>query len=115
MAICNSLNKLYVSCPYDSTTQTGKQGSITEINLANFTSKPPVTVGYMPHGIGVDQKNKMLFVASRNLYVTGPAPHHSSVCGGRNGFVNFIDLNTFTILGKRYEISADPYGMGVRN
>jgi YVTN family beta-propeller protein len=115
MSICYSLNKLYVSCPYDTTSQVGKQGSITEIDLNNFTAKPPLLVGYMPHGIGVDEKNKMLFVASRNLYTTGPAPHHSSVCGGRNGFVNFVDLKTFTVLGKRYELSADPYGLGVRN
>jgi YVTN family beta-propeller protein len=115
LSICYSLNKLYVSCPYDTTSQVGKQGSVTEINLSNYTAKPPLLVGYMPHGIGVDEKNKMLFVASRNLYSTGPAPHHSSVCGGRNGFVNFIDLTTFTILSKRVEISSDPYGLGVRN
>ncbi len=24
-------------------------------------------------------------------------------------FVNFVDLNTFTILSKRYELSVDPY------
>ncbi len=115
LAICQSLNKLYVSCPYDTTSQIGKQGSITEISLSTFTAKPPLIVGYMPHGIGVDEKNKILFVASRNLYSTGPAPHHSSVCGGRNGFINFVDLKTFTVLSKRYELSADPYGLGVRN
>jgi len=115
MAICYSLNKLYVSSTYDTTSQVGKQGSITEINLSNFTAKPPLVAGYMPHGIGVDEKNKILFIANRNLYTTGPAPHHSSVCGGRNGFVNFIDLKTFTLLSRRVELSADPYGLGVRN
>lgn len=114
MAIAYGLNKLYVSCPYDSISVPGTQGGITEINLADYTAKK-LTVGFMPHGIGVDEKKSILYVASRNIYTNGPAPHHTSVCNGRNGFVNFVDLKNFTVLPKRTEISVDPYGVGVRN
>lgn len=114
MAVSVGLNKLYVSSPYDSISVAGKKGSITEIDLSNYQYKK-VSVGYMPHGIGVDESKNILYVANRNIYSDGPAPHHSSACGGRNGFLNFIDLNTFSVLTRRVELSVDPYSVSVRN
>jgi hypothetical protein len=69
----------------------------------------------MPHGIGVDESKNLLYVANRNIYSDGPAPHHSSACGGRNGFLNFIDLKSLTVLTRRVELSVDPYSVSVRN
>ncbi len=115
IAISYGLNKMYVSSPYDSVSVAGQKGTITEIDISTFAAKPPVSVGYMPHGIGVDENKKILYVASRNLFTDGPAPHHSAACTGRNGFLNFIDLTTFKVSSKRVELSVDPYSVFVRN
>ncbi len=97
----------FVSCPEDATTFPGSKGVITRIDEMTNT---PTTIkcGYQPHGVAVDENKNLLYVLSRNILTSGPLPHHSSVCG-RNGFVNFIDLNTFTVLPKKYEMSSDPY------
>jgi YVTN family beta-propeller protein len=113
-AISNNLKKLYVSSPYDSISAPGVRGSITEIDLQTYQTRM-IPVGFMPHGIGVDESTNLLYVASRNIYTDGPAPHHSSACAGRNGFLNIIDLNTFKVLPKRTELSVDPYSVSVRN
>jgi len=68
-----------------------------------------IKCGFQPHGIAVDESKNLLYVLSRNILSKGPAPHHTSECIGRNGFVNFVDLNTFTPMKKRYELSVDPY------
>ncbi|MBK6522395.1 MAG: hypothetical protein IPG08_08695 [Sphingobacteriaceae bacterium] len=115
IAICYTLNKIYVSSPYDSVSVAGQKGTITEIDIATLIAKSPLSVGYMPHGIGVDETKKLLYVASRNLFIDGPTPHHSSVCSGRNGFLNFIDLINFSVLPRRTELSVDPYSVSVRN
>ena len=62
----------------------------------------------------MDEKKKIIYVLSRNTQSTGPPPHHSSLCAGRNGFVNFIDLKTFTLTTKKYELSVDPYFINPR-
>ena len=73
-----------------------------------------VKTGFQPHGIAINPNDNVLYALSRNLLTQGPAPHHTSVCGGRNGFVSFIDLNTFTELKKRVELSVDPYSIFIR-
>lgn len=69
---------------------------------------------YQPHGIGVDDKKDLLYVASRNADATGPAPHHISECEGRNGFFHVIDLNTWQVVKSASEVSVDSYSLGVR-
>jgi hypothetical protein len=60
-------------------------------------------------------------VANRNVTSDGPAPHHSNNCGGRNGYVTFIDMNTLTLLTtdegeeKEIEVSVDPYSIATRH
>ena len=83
-------------------------GVVTKIDAGSLMASN-VKIGYQPHGIAVDDSKKLLYVASRNVQSNGPTPHHTSQCLGRNGFVNFIDLNSFTVLPKRYELSVDPY------
>jgi hypothetical protein len=44
----------------------------------------------------------------------GPAPHHSSVCNGRNGYMTAIDLNSLLLIPNfQAEVSVDPYGVGI--
>ena len=103
-----STNQYFVSCTEDSTTFAGAHGVINRINAGSYASQA-IKCGFQPHGIAVDENQRLLYVLSRNISVKGPLPHHTSECAGRNGFVNFIDLNTFSVLPKRYELSADPY------
>ncbi|MBK9285340.1 MAG: hypothetical protein IPM51_13645 [Sphingobacteriaceae bacterium] len=109
----NVTNEYLVTCMYDNSTP-GTNGTVARINGANYTLKSNFPVGAMPHGLAVDEKKKLLYVLSRNIQTTGPAPHHSSQCAGRNGFVSFISLPTFSILNKRFELSVDPYFISYR-
>jgi YVTN family beta-propeller protein len=108
-----SSNSYFISCMDDSLLFPRSYGVITKINASNFAVKN-VACGYQPHGIGLDENKKLLYVLSRNVTDAGPSPHHTSVCGGRNGFMNFIDLNSFTLLNKKYELSVDPYFIAPR-
>ncbi len=101
-------NSYFVSCTYDSTTFPNSMGLISKINASGFTVSN-LKVGYQPHGLAIDETKKLLYVVSRNVQSNGPAPHHSSQCNGRNGFISFIDLPSYTVLQKRYELSVDPY------
>jgi DNA-binding beta-propeller fold protein YncE len=103
-----STHQYFVSCPYDATTFPNSLGMVMKFN-EQFTASTNIQVGYQPHGIGVDESKKVLYVLSRNLSTTGPAPHHTNACGGRNGFLNIIDMNTLKVLPKKYELSSDPY------
>ncbi len=103
-----STNQYFVSCTEDVTTFPGSHGLITRIE-ANGYAATKLKCGFQPHGIAADETRNLLYVLSRNIVANGPAPHHTSQCQGRNGFINFIDLNTFLLLPKRYELSVDPY------
>jgi YVTN family beta-propeller protein len=107
-----SMQKYFVSCMYDASLP-GAYGSVCRIDPNGYTVTK-VKCGYEPHGIAVDERTKLLYVLSRNIGGSGPAPHHTSQCAGRNGFVNFIDLNSFTVQGKKYELSVDPYFVAAR-
>lgn len=102
-----TMDQYFVSCTEDYVTLPGATGIVTRID-ANTYNTTNIKCGYQPHGIAVDETKKLLYVLSRNISANGPLPHHTSECG-RNGFVNFVDLNTFTVLPKRYELSSDPY------
>ena len=101
-------NAYYVSCPEDTSSFAGAHGTVFKIEAVGYTTTK-IKCGFQPHGIAVDETKKLLYVLSRNILSKGPAPHHTSECIGRNGFVNFVDLNTFTPMKKRYELSVDPY------
>lgn len=101
-------NSYFISCTYDSTTFSHSMGVVSRIDPNSF-AVTNLKVGYQPHGIAVDDSKRLIYVVSRNVQSNGPAPHHTSQCLGRNGFVNFIDLNSFTLLAKHYELSVDPY------
>jgi len=111
MAIHLPTNRLFVTCEYD--TNAGANGSVEVINMSTYSTQN-IKVGFLPHGLAVDESKKVLYVASRNIFSNGPAPHHTAMCAGRNGFINFIDVNTLQILKKKTEVSVDPYGIAYR-
>lgn len=111
MAKSVTKNKLYISCS-EGMSGSNTRGSVTVIDMGtNAATIYPV--GYQPHGIALDEANGYVIVASRNVNTSGPAPHHSSVCG-RNGFVNYFDLNSMQLLDKKTEVASDPYSVSVR-
>lgn len=111
---------VYVTCPEDTLTFPGKRGSVAIINYITNTVQSTIYSGHQPHGIEVDDVKKLVYVVNRNASNDGPAPHHTSVCGGKNGNVSFIDLMTRTMLTtpngsiRKIEISVDPYSVSIR-
>lgn len=93
----------------------GFKGSVYVVDMASLTVvKKIYEKFYQPHGISVDDRRGLLYVASRNADPNGPAPHHISECNGRNGFFHVIDLYSFETLRKTSELSVDPYSLDVR-
>ncbi len=110
---------LFVSCMEDQTHLSapvnGKKGVISAINYQTGVFIQHIDGGfYQPHGLSVDETKDQLIVVSRNQETNGPTPHHTTECGGRNGYVTFIDLNTLQKTGRRVEVSVDPYSIFIR-
>jgi DNA-binding beta-propeller fold protein YncE len=99
-------NTYYVSCMGDGSK--ANSGAVIAIDGSSY-STTSLKVGAQPHGIAIDAGKNLVYVLSRNISGSGPLPHHTSLCAGRNGFVNFIDQRTFTLTDQRYELSVDPY------
>ncbi len=113
MSLAPSSNLLFVSS-WDANQFAGTVGAVAVINTTTNTLIKYINTGTEPHGIAVDEKNKKVYVANRNINSSGPLPHHTSICGGRNGYVSFIDLNTLEITGNRIEVSVDPYSVSLK-
>ena len=105
-------NSLYVSCMEDPNPNPKIKGSVSVIDINSY-SVNNYKVGYEPHGIGIDEVNQVLIVSNRNILASGPTPHHTGVCG-RNGFVNYFNINTMKLLTKKTEVASDPYSLTVR-
>ncbi|MES2513050.1 MAG: hypothetical protein V4580_02855 [Bacteroidota bacterium] len=112
LAISASRNKLYVTCEYEPSINPNSKGCVNVIDMATYQSTKHL-VGYEPHGVIIDETNGLLVVASRNTGSTGPTPHHTGVCG-RNGFVNYFNINTMQLLSKKTEVASDPYSVAIR-
>ena len=110
-AMSSSKNKLYVVCQDEPSSLPNTKGSVTVIDMTTYQSSNH-SVGYQPHGIALDEKNGYVIVASRNL-ANGPTPHHTGVCG-RNGFVNYFNINTMQLLNKKTEVASDPYSVAIK-
>lgn len=110
---------VFVTCMEDLSSFPGKRGSVAIINYNDY-SVNSIYTGHQPHGIEVDDAKGLVYVINRNNSSDGPAPHHSTECGGRNGNISFINLSTRTMVTtpngsiKKIEISADPYSVAVR-
>lgn len=114
MSISEKKPYLFVSSMEDSTMVKQGRGSVAVIDYQSRVVKFVYT-GYQPHGIAVDDDKSLVYVANRNRIPAGPAPHHTSACGGRNGYITAIDMNTFELLDFKSETAADPYSVAVRN
>lgn len=114
MSFSKTTPYLFVTCTEDSTTFPGKRGSVAIINYQTNTFIKAVFTSWQPHGVAVDDDKKLVYIANRNASLSGPAPHHSSDCGGRNGSVSTIDLNTLTVGDKKTEVSVDPYSVAYK-
>lgn len=112
MLISPQRNKLYVTCMEDPNPNPKIKGSVSVIDINSY-SVNNYKVGYEPHGIGIDEVNQVLIVSNRNILASGPTPHHTGVCG-RNGFVNYFNINTMNLLTKKTEVASDPYSLTVR-
>ncbi len=116
IAISESKNYLFAACMEDTVNFPGLRGSVAVIDLNNLTLIKHVYTGYQPHGLAVDDVKQEVIVVNRNTNSKGPAPHHTSECGGRNGYVSFIDLTTLELIPrKKIEVSVDPYFVSIRH
>lgn len=114
-AYSSEKKKLFVTCPQDETSFPGNKGSVIVIDMNTYTIQKRINSGYQPYGIAVDDNRGVVAVANANLSPGGNEPHHSTECGGRNGNVTFIDLQTLELIpGLRSEVAVFPYGAAAR-
>jgi len=106
----------FITCSEDISSYPGFKGSVYVINYNTLTITKRIDAPfYQPHGINVDDRNSIFYVYSRNVNPSGPAPHHSSDCAGRNGYYQVFDLNTLNLkTTKRFETIVDPYSADTR-
>lgn len=110
-----SLSKpyLFVSCTEDPFN--GTKGSVCVIDYNTLTLVQKISTGTQPHGLAVDDKESVVYVANRNVDPSGSAPHHQNSCGGRNGYLTIIDMNTLQLVpGYKYELGVNPYAVAVK-
>jgi DNA-binding beta-propeller fold protein YncE len=99
----------YVPCMAD-TANPSTESAVNIINLNTNLIIGTVVTGNQPRSCVVDDANNCVWVANRNISGTGWAPHHSTACQGRNGYVTVIDQNTLKLIpGWKCEVSVDPY------
>jgi DNA-binding beta-propeller fold protein YncE len=126
MSVSRSRPYLFVTCQEDNSQGPGKKGSVAVINYQTLQRVVPngVYSGFQPHGLFVDDDRDVVYVANLNYDATGPAPHHVTDCGGRNGYLSIIRMSTLQLLtvenadGISYtyknELLPFPYSVGFR-
>ena len=115
IVISESKNYLFAACMEDTINFPGLRGSVAVIDLNNLSLIKHVYSGHQPHGLAVDEVKQEVIVTNRNTSSGGPAPHHTSACGGRNGYISFIDLNNLELIPKKkIEVSVDPYFVSIK-
>lgn len=114
MSVSKTHPYLFVSCMEDVNDNPDERGSIAVIDYNTYTLVKEIYAGYQSHGVAVDDENGRVYITNRNVNPGGPAPHHASVCGGRNGNVTAIDLTTLELIPEfKTEVSVDPYALGI--
>lgn len=116
MDISRKYPYLFVTCEEDAATAPIK-GSVYCIDYNTYQVVRRMEDGRFsqPHGIAVDDRNDLLYIASKNTDPNGPRQHHASSCTGRNGWYSVYSLSTLQPAdGKRYEVSVEPYSMDAR-
>ena len=115
---------IYITCTEDPVSANSK-GRVYVLNSQTGAVITSLYAGYQPHGIAVDDNEDIVYVANLNLDTNGPAPHHVSDCGGRNGYLTCIDQKTLQLLqltseqGNQFqyklEVLRAPYFISYRN
>src|SRR5690606_14554047 len=101
---------LFVSCMQDATGPAGFVGSIYVINYETLDVVQVIKGKfYQPHGLTVNDEKDELYISNRNTGSSGIPPHHSSICGGQNGFYYVYSMATFQSVGNKYEVFPEPY------
>jgi DNA-binding beta-propeller fold protein YncE len=115
-AVSRKYPYLFVSCILDSTcTAANCLGAVSVIDYNTLQLVKTIKEGfYQPHGLVVDDANHRVYVASRNLDVKGPPPHHSAACSGRNGFISSLNIDDLQVEDYHVELSVDPYSVAIR-
>lgn len=89
--------------------------AVNVIDMNSLEIVKTVFTGHQPRGLTVDDANECVWVANRNISAVGAAPHHTSACGGRNGYVTLMNMNTLTLVnGWHTETAVDPYSVIIR-
>lgn len=105
---------VFVPC-MDDTANTSTQSSINVINLNTNQLIATINSGNQPRSCVVDDANNCVWVANRNISGVGWAPHHTTACQGRNGYVTAIDQNTLKLIPNwKCEVSVDPYHVTIK-
>lgn len=116
LALSKTMPYMFVTCQEDVSPVPGCHGSVYVINY-NTYEVVKVIYGdfYQPHGITVDDRDGLVYIASTNANPNGPAPHHATACAGRPGWYTVYDLNTLQPHNtRRYEVTVMPYSAAVR-
>lgn len=105
---------LFVTCMADSGNSSTKS-SVEVFDMKTLTMVKVIDTGYQPRGLAVDDRNDVVYVANRNISPTGWTPHHTTSCGGRNGYVTLINMKTLKLEEKWFaEVSVDPYAVAIK-
>lgn len=105
---------MFVTCMVD-TTDPNTHSSVDVFNWHNGSYVTTVYPGFQERGLAVDDEHDVVYVANRNVDPGGPAPHHTTSCGGRNGSVSLIRISTLEVIPQRKtEVAVDPYGAAIR-
>lgn len=114
MAFSEKYPYVYVPCMAD-TANPSSQSSVNVINLNSNQIITTINTGNQPRSCVVDDDNNCVWVANRNISGVGWAPHHTTACKGRNGYVTIIDQGTLKLIdGLSTEVSVDPYHVTIR-
>jgi DNA-binding beta-propeller fold protein YncE len=117
LALSPSTGQLFATCPDDvvSFPDPSKHGSVAVVDVATSQLVGMRYVGFQPYALTVDEVSGYLIVAARNQLQNGPAQHHASSCGGRNGYLSLLDLHTLSLVADfKPELSVDPVSVAVK-
>lgn len=116
MAISTSKHLLFVTCMEDISPTFQAHGSVYVIDYTTMQVVSKIYGDfYQPHGVCVDEQDGLVYIASTNANPNGPAPHHVTSCGGRDGWYTVYNLNTLQPASNlRYEVTVMPYSAATR-
>ncbi len=114
MSFSKTFPYLFVSCMEDSANLQAKS-RVDIINYNTLQKIGDIFTGHQPRGLTVDDNNHCVWVANRNISSVGWAPHHTTACEGRYGYITIMDMNTFQLIPNwKVEVSVDPYCIVIR-